>query len=92
MGNGEEWNRALLIVMILLRVIWCLRLSKLVRLSGHFVLFLQSDSESEDEDEKGKMKPNSGNGGDLPNYRWTQTLSDVEVLGSFQWKLLTPTK
>lgn len=41
---------------------------------------LQSGSDSEDEDEKGKMKPNTGNGGDLPNYRWTQTLSDLEVM------------
>ncbi|XP_034183768.1 nuclear distribution C, dynein complex regulator [Osmia lignaria lignaria] len=37
------------------------------------------EDEEEDEKEKNKLRPNSGNGADLPNYRWTQTLQDLEI-------------
>ena len=36
----------------------------------------QGSDDEEDEDAKGKMKPSSGNGADLPNYKWIQVIGD----------------
>jgi len=37
------------------------------------------DKEEENEEDKGKVKPNEGNGGQTENYRWGQTLQELEI-------------
>lgn len=62
-----------------LRVIYCSRQAKGEPAEAAVSKPVDPEDKDVDEADKGKLMPNEGNGCTLDNYKWTQTLQEVEV-------------